>query len=157
MNTEKGTNNTEIEISSASLSDLEDAPLAPEPHNFAPRRARQRSKPRWLSNESPIWKWYSFVMTVCTFTLIVVVAYVKRDTSLACEAAEATMTIPRYPHPAEAWNQGSLITRKYYRDTRYMTLDKSMDYLWQDHIHMATGNIRLPDGKGNTTLKSISM
>lgn len=38
-----------------------------------------------------------------------------------------------------------------------MTLDKSMDYLWQDHIHMVTGNIRLPDGKGNTTLKSISM
>ncbi|OAL73382.1 O-methyltransferase [Trichophyton violaceum] len=38
-----------------------------------------------------------------------------------------------------------------------MTLDKSMDYLSQDQVYMASGNIRLPDGKGNTTLKSISM
>ncbi|KAK2867936.1 hypothetical protein FQN49_003322 [Arthroderma sp. PD_2] len=135
MDAEKDIADAEIGTSCTSLSDLEDAPLTHEPE-FTSRRPRRRFKLRWPANESPFWKWWSLAMT--------------------SQAGTAMPTLD-YPHPAETWNQENLINKKYYRDTRYMTLDKSMDYLWQDHVHMATGNVRLPDGKGNTTLKSVSM
>lgn len=68
----------------------------------------------------------------------------------------------------------NLVETQYYRDTRYMTLDRDADWLWQEYVFrdqvpinhtngtpryllMSTGNIRIPDGKGNMSLKSISM
>ncbi|KAF2734830.1 hypothetical protein EJ04DRAFT_436364 [Polyplosphaeria fusca] len=60
--------------------------------------------------------------------------------------------------PANSWNK-NVVERVFYRDLRYMTLDHDMDYLWQEHLFMATGNIRIPpqDGEGNASLKSIAM
>ncbi|KAK2813774.1 hypothetical protein FQN50_000172 [Emmonsiellopsis sp. PD_5] len=123
--------------SRTSLSDLEDAPLTGDRERF-PTRASQRIRFQWPRNENPFWKCIN----------------IRQQCS---ESPQATSPLLNYPHPKDTWKQGNLVETKYYRDMRFMTLDHSLDYVWQEHALMSTGNIRLPDGKGNSTLKSIAM
>ncbi|KAF2493674.1 hypothetical protein BU16DRAFT_465495 [Lophium mytilinum] len=66
--------------------------------------------------------------------------------------------LAKYPHEVDRWNRDKLIETKYYRDTRYMSIDHEYDYLWQEHQFMSTGNVRIPGENGkNASLMSISM
>lgn len=64
-----------------------------------------------------------------------------------------------YPMGIESYLEENIVTTKFYKDLRYMTLDHEADYLWQEHLHMVTGNIKLPpaDENGNASLKAIAM
>ncbi|KAF2176461.1 hypothetical protein K469DRAFT_755633 [Zopfia rhizophila CBS 207.26] len=127
----------------SSSDDLEDCPLAGEQQRF-PLRHRQRWPVRWFAQDSIAIHTNS---TQCRKSLV--------------PSSESRTNDPfeHYPHPADSWKKENLIEHRFYRDLRYMTLDHESDYLWQEHLLMATGNIRLPppDGKRNATLKGIAM
>ncbi|KAK2742662.1 hypothetical protein FQN55_007781 [Onygenales sp. PD_40] len=153
MNSDKEASN--CTGSRTSLSDLEDSPLTGDQERF-PMRASRRIRFQWPRNENPFWKWWSLAMTICSIVLLggLISGINIRQCS---ESPGATSPPLSYPHPKDTWKQENLIETKYYRDLRFMTLDHSLDYVWQEHVLMSTGNIRLPDGKGNTSLKSIAM
>lgn len=139
-----------------SHSDLEDTPLTGDQGEFPPRMHRA-CKRQGQSNNSLLWKWWSLMMTICSLVLLGGIVYSNLASQKICKCPGPATPKSSYPSEAETWRRESLVETQYYRDVRYMTLDKSADYLWQDHVHMSTGNIRLPDRNGSTSLKSISM
>ncbi|KAF2710789.1 hypothetical protein K504DRAFT_376102 [Pleomassaria siparia CBS 279.74] len=64
-----------------------------------------------------------------------------------------------YPLGVDSYKEENIVATKFYRDLRYMTLDHDADYLWEEHLHMITGNIKLPPAEenGNASLKAIAM
>lgn len=144
--------------SRTSLSDLEDSPLNGEV--YLKRKRNWNTSIPWPSNESPIWKYWSLLASVCCIILLATTFFYKNEQSrMGIESLQSTSSSPLmgYPHPVETWKKENLIETKYYRDLRYMTLDHESDYLWQEHLFMSTGNIRVPGEDGNTSLMSISM
>lgn len=122
------------------------------------RRRRCSSSIAMPPNDSVVWKYWAMFTTALSAILLVGNIISSRGTALCpTEAKKASSALSTYPHPVETWKSDNLIQTQYYRDTRYMTLDRNADWLWQEYLLMSTGNIRLPDGKGNTSLKSISM
>lgn len=170
--------------SRTSLSDLEECPLTGHETTYVPKKKSRRCT--WPSNESPFWKFYSLFMTAISFVLIVVQIHDSTSTtstivkhvhhqepSLSSHETTSLLTegghvhkeqdLPPkalwdYPSEQDRWRKENLVQTRFFRDTRYMTLDHSADYLWKEHLFMATGNIRVPsdDGK-NASLMGISM
>jgi hypothetical protein len=64
-----------------------------------------------------------------------------------------------YSLGVESYKEENIVTTKFYEDLRYMTLDHESDYLWEEHLHMVTGNMKLPptEENGNSSLKAIAM
>jgi hypothetical protein len=151
------------------LSDLEDSPLTPGDHQ--PRFTRRNPR-QWRcsfpAKDSPIWKYWSIGSTVCFLLLIINIIYYEHtaagerwsrasQTSSPQTQQSSATALQDYPDPVDTWKHENLVETKYYRDTRYMTLDRDADYLWREYTLMSTGNIRLPDDNATTSLKSISM
>jgi hypothetical protein len=72
---------------------------------------------------------------------------------------DTTDPLDGYPLGVDSYREDNIVTTKFYKDLRYMTLDHESDYLWEEHLHMVTGNIKLPptEDKGNSSLKAIAM
>ncbi|KAF2032315.1 hypothetical protein EK21DRAFT_61142 [Setomelanomma holmii] len=117
----------------------------------------------WPARDSPFWRFYSLFITV--FSLLLLVATIATTTKPyddACEPQDQTRPespLAGYPHQSDSWKPSNLVEKRFFRDLRYMTIDHESDYLWKEHLFMATGNIRLPDDDagGNTSLKGIAM
>ncbi|KKA18174.1 hypothetical protein T310_7873 [Rasamsonia emersonii CBS 393.64] len=146
--------------SRTSVSDLEDSPLTGNEEQRFQLKQHRKCRPQWPANDSPIWKVWSLIMTVCSLLLLLsTVIHRNNPKPEILASCRTTSPLENYPHPVETWKKENLIETKYYRDLRYMTLDHEADYLWREHVLMATGNIRVPseDGEENGTLMSISM
>jgi hypothetical protein len=52
------------------------------------------------------------------------------------------------PLGAESYKEDNVVTMRFYRDLRYMTLDHEADNLCEEHLHMVTGNIKLSPAEG---------
>lgn len=152
----------------SSSEDLEDCPLNNEHNQFTIRKRRWRY---WPKNESPFWRFYSIFMTAFSIMLLAIAIHSSSDechkddvSSTHSHAEDVVSTHPNsedplkgYPKPHDSWKKENLVETRFFRDLRYMSLDPEMDYLWKEHLFMATGNIQLPDGNGNTSLKGIAM
>lgn len=157
---EKDISNGHDNERSSSSEDLEDCPLTGEGNVFPLRRRRWLA---WPTNNGPFWKFYSLFMTAISLLLLVTTIHNSASSS-QCPEDEHHSSHPHSPNPLEgypdavdSWKKSNLIEHRFFRDLRYMSLDPDTDYLWKEHLFMATGNIQLPDGKGNTTLKGIAM
>ena len=145
---------------SSSSEDLEDCPLNGEDHIFPQRRRRWIS---WPANDSVVWKYYALFVT--TFSLLLLATTIHSSTAArVCHENQEADTpghvhdaLEGYPHPDDSWKKDNLVETRFFRDLRYMSLDPETDYLWKEHLFMNTGNIQLPDGEGNTSLKGIAM
>ncbi|KAH7380634.1 hypothetical protein BKA66DRAFT_126286 [Pyrenochaeta sp. MPI-SDFR-AT-0127] len=145
---------------SSSSEDLEDYPLTGDDSPF-PRGRRKRFS--WPTNNNSFWKFYSLFMTAISIILLVT-AIQNNVPSQICSGTEKPPLHAHLDDPpagnhqlSDTWKHQNLVKTRFFRDLRYMSLDHETDYLWQEHQLMSTGNIRLPDGKGNTTLKGIAM
>jgi hypothetical protein len=147
----------------SSSDDLEDCPSTGEDHSFPHRRRRWIS---WPANDSAFWKYYALFATA--FALLMLVTTIhnstsprgyheEREPSTPAHAHDAHDALEGYSHPADSWKKDNLAETRFFRDLRYMSLDPDSDYLWKEHLFMNTGNIQLPDGKGNTSLQGIAM
>ncbi|KAF2464343.1 uncharacterized protein BDR25DRAFT_346819 [Lindgomyces ingoldianus] len=148
---------------SSSSQDLEHCPLTGEDGLYHVKE-RRRWRIRWPSNDSSLWKIYSLFMTAITLAMVVTAIHnsirpICTATEKPAQSSHTTDPLESYPLPADTWKKENLVETRFYRDLRYMTLDHDSDYLWQEHLFMASGNIRLPppDGKGNASLKGIAM
>lgn len=146
--------------SRTSRSDLEDCPLTGEERRLSFKR-RRHCKLTWPANDSLFWKLSSVFLTVFSLMLLIMQPHINIknvDCHYHNDKTEISRVTEHMGSP-ESWSPDKLVETKFYRDVRYMTLEHEADYLWQEHLFMSTGNIRLPaeDGKGNGTLKSISM
>ena len=166
-------------------SDSERLPLTEDDQRFV-FRSRHRTWWKFLANDSPFWKFYSVFMTAIALILFVTMVHgaTKSKDQNSCPAADHGMRPLEQPdsHPAnvhttshdahstndpldgyplgvESYKEDNIVTTKFYKDLRYMTLDHESDYLWEEHLHMVTGNIKLPptEENGNSSLKAIAM
>lgn len=165
--------------------DSEEIPLN-EDERISPLYRRPRRWLNLLANDSPFWKLYSIFMTAAVLILILTLIRARTDpqTNKSCPAADlerlsfdnsrtssshshmrphheqnAEDPLDGYPLGAESYDKDNIVTTKFYKDLRYMTLDHGSDYLWEEHLHMVTGNIKLPptEENGNSSLKAIAM
>jgi hypothetical protein len=145
---------------SSSSEDLEDCPLTGEDHSFAHRR---RTWISWPAKGSLFWKYYALSVTVFSFLLLATIIH-NSTSAIECHEdgehsipAHVQDALEGYPHAVDSWKKDNLVETRFFRDLRYMSLDTESDYLWKEHLFMNTGNIQLPDGTGNTSLKGIAM
>ncbi|ORY18124.1 hypothetical protein BCR34DRAFT_583060 [Clohesyomyces aquaticus] len=158
-------------LRSSSSQDLEDCPLNSASDLYHPK-PRRRWLPHWPSNGSPFWKFYALFSTAVSLTFLITTIHYNLHPS--CDLTSPAENVPaehhsnhdpvstplkNYPSEKETWKKDNIVETRFFRDLRYMTLDHEADYLWKEHLFMATGNVRLPskDGKGNATLKGIAM
>jgi hypothetical protein len=145
---------------SSSPADLEDCPLTGESDQFPRRRRRWLS---WPANDSFFWRFYSLFMTAISMILLATAIHGSTPSTTCPEHDSTVAYAPShdpsqgFPHPSQSWDKQNVVATRFFRDLRYMSLDPETDYLWKEHLYMATGNIQLPDGKGNTSLKGIAM
>jgi hypothetical protein len=165
--------------------DSESLPLTENEQNFA-FQPRHRPWRTFLVNDSPFWKIYSIFMTAVALILLVTMVHgapgsKDQDDSPATDhrmlSPEHAKPLPAnlntephhsqsiddpldgYPLGVESYKEANIVGTKFYKDLRYMTLDHESDYLWEEHLHMVTGNIKLPptEENGNSSLKAIAM
>jgi hypothetical protein len=145
---------------SSSSEDLEDCPLTGEDNSFAHRRRRWLS---WPAKDSVFWKYYVLFATAFSFLLLATTIHSSTSAVECNGVAEHSMpahvhdALEGYPQFAHSWKKENLVETRFFRDLRYMSLNPETDYLWKEHLFMNTGNIQLPDGSGNTSLKGIAM
>lgn len=177
---------TDSSTSRESISDdLEELPLTENERRFA-FRSRRRWWLQWPANDSPFWKFYSLFMTTLALVLLLTAVHENaklKDESKCPETGHDSMPLQYtkpspselhaeshhshsvddpldgYPLGVDSYKEDNVVTTRFYRDLRYMTLDHEADYLWEEHLHMVTGNIKLPSAeeKGNASLKAIAM
>jgi hypothetical protein len=165
--------------------DSESLPLTENEQKFA-FRPRHQPWRAFLVNDSPFWKFYSIFMTAVALILLVTMVHRAPESKdqddspatdhkmLSLEHAKPSPAdsntephhsqsindpLDGYPLGVESYEEANIVTTKFYKDLRYMTLDHESDYLWEEHLHMVTGNIKLPptEENGNSSLKAIAM
>lgn len=163
----------------------EEVPLNEDEKQFSFRH-RKRRWPNLLANDSPFWKFCSIFMTAVVLILILTLVHGNAEPrtgqdcpspcakKLSSENSKPSSSQPHtrphhdqnardpldgYPLGVESYKEDNIVTTKFYKDLRYMTLDHESDYLWEEHLHMVTGNIKLPptEENGNSSLKAIAM
>jgi hypothetical protein len=165
--------------------DSEGLPMTENEQRFAfqPRHQPWR---KFLVNDSPPWKFYSIFVTAVALILFVAMVHgapksKDQDKSpatdhrmLSLEHAKPSPAnlntepyhsqsindlLDGYPLSVESYKEANIVTTKFYKDLRYMTLDHESDYLWEEHLHMVTGNIKLPptEENGNSSSRAITM
>lgn len=183
---DEGKDATDSRTSRESVSDdLEGLPLTGDERRFDFHPGRRRWL-QWPANDSPFWKFYSLFITTIAFVSLLTAVHenTKPKIESKCPATghnsmplEYTESSPSelhtkthhshsvdnrldgYPLGKESYKEDNIVTTKFYRDLRYMTLDHEADYLWEEHLHMVTGNIKLPPAEvnGNASMKAIAM
>lgn len=157
---EKDISDNHEQVRSSASEDLETCPLTGDDSSSSHGRRRRLS---WLKDGNLLWKYYSLFMTVFSLLLLVTTIHYGAS-SKTCAEIEERLLSPHLDESAtgshyasDTWKHQNLVKTRFFRDLRYMSLDHETDYLWKEHQLMSTGNIRLPDGKGNTSLKGIAM